>query len=456
MVAARTTAVAGFNCRSCGAAVERRALTHTRAVACTSCGALLDPNDPNVVIQQQAQLRERIVPAIPLGTRGTFDGHPFDVVGFQYRTIDVDGTTYGWREYVLFNPYQGFRYLSEYDGHWNFIRPLPNWPAEPQGGTIHGTWDDASYRHFQTADATTRFVLGEFPWRVRVGDRVSVSDFVAPPRLLSRERTKDETTWSVGRYMTGAEVWTACGLSTSPPDVKGIFANQPSPYQGKVMATWRRGLMLAGLVVLLLVGREITASREQVFTGSFVSQPTPGATPTGLAAPIPGQPPAATPGASFATTDAAEPAFVTDTFTLRDGGTLELDVATDLTNAWLALDFALVNLATGTAVNVDTEIERYAGTDADGPWSEGSTSGRLLVPYVPAGEYYLRVEPAGNAPTHYTLTVRRDVVSELPYFLALGALCVWPIFVAVRAASFESRRWQESDSESGGGDDDDD
>lgn len=430
----RTTAVAGFNCRNCGAAVERRALTHTRAVACTSCGALLDPHDPNVVILQQAQLRERLVPDIPLGTRGTFDGHPFDVVGFQYRTIDVDGTTYGWREYVLFNPYRGFRYLSEYDGHWNFIRPLPNWPADPQRGAIHGTWDGASYRHFQTADATTRFVLGEFPWRVRVGDTVTVSDFVAPPRLLSRERTKDETTWSVGRYMTGAEVWTACRLSTSPPAVKGIFANQPSPYQGTVMATWKRGLMLAGLVLLLLVGRELTAAREPVFTGSYVSQPTP------LAAPATG----------------VEPAFVTDPFTLRDGGTLEVDVATDLSNAWLALDLALVNLATGTAINVDTEIERYAGVDADGPWAEGSPSGRLLVPYVPAGEYYLRVEPAGNAQTHYTLSVRRDVVSELPYVLALGALCVWPIVVAVRAASFESRRWQESDAGSGGDDDDDD
>lgn len=452
MVAARTSAVAGFNCANCGAAVERRALTHTRAVACTSCGALLDPNDPNVVIQQQAQLRERIVPAIPLGTRGTFDGHPFDVVGFQYRTIEVDGTTYGWREYVLFNPYQGFRYLSEYDGHWNFIAPLPNWPAEPKGGTIHGTWDGASYRHFQTANATTRFVLGEFPWRVRTGDAVTVSDFVAPPRLLSRERTKDETTWSVGRYMTGVEVWKACGLSTTPPEVKGIFANQPSPYQGKVMATWRRGLMLAGLVVLLLIGREITAAREQVFTGSYVAQPTPGSS---FAVPGASQPVPPSPAAPLAAS-LAEPAFVTEPFTLREGGTLELDVATDLSNAWLALDVALVNLSTGTAVNVDTEIERYAGTDADGPWTEGSTSGRLLVPYVPAGEYYLRVEPAGNAQTHYTLTMRRDVVSELPYLLALGALCVWPIFVAVRAASFESRRWQESDSGSGGDDDDDD
>lgn len=434
MVAGTTTAVRGFNCRNCGAAVELRALTHVRAVACSSCAAVLDPADPNLVILQEAKLRERIVPDIPLGTRGTFAGHPYDVIGFQYRTIEVDGDRYGWREYVLFNPYQGFRYLSEYDGHWNFIRPLPYWLDEAVGARVTTPWDRRAYRHFQTAVATTRFVLGEFPWRVRVGDTVTVSDFVAPPQLLSRERTSDETTWSHGWYMRGDEVWQACGLTTSPPPEKGIFANQPSPYDGTVGTAWRRFAALAGLVLLVLLFREVTAAREQVLDGRY----------------------AFVPGAAT-----AEPAFVTDPFTLRDGGTVEFDIATNLNNAWMALDLALVNTTTGTAVNVDTELERYSGTDSDGAWTEGSTSGRVLVPWVPAGQYYLRVEPAGSTPTSYQVRLRRDVVSELPYGLVLVALAVWPIVIGVRSASFESRRWQESDAGSGGdggdsGDDDDD
>jgi len=434
MVAVAPTRVAGFNCPNCGAAVERRALTHTRAVACTSCGAVLDPDDPNLVILQEAAMRERIVPAIPLGTRGTFGGHPFDVVGFQYRTIDVDGAIYGWREYVLFNPYQGFRYLSEYDGHWNFIRPLPYWPAEMKDGRIAAAWDGQSYRHFQTALATTRFVLGEFPWRVRVGDRVAVSDFVAPPFLLSRERTSDETTWSHGQYMTGAEVWKACGLETTPPLTTGIFANQPSPFAGKPAAAWRRFAALAALVLLALVGRQVAAAREPVLEERHVFSP---------------PPPAPQPAAGY------EPAFVTEAFTIREGGTVEIAVETNLNNAWMALDLALVNTSTGTAVNVDTELERYAGTDSDGVWTEGSPNGTLLVPWVAPGEYYLRVEPAGNAETAFVLRLRRDVVSGLPYALALVALLLWPVFVSVRAASFEARRWQESDAGSGGDDDDD-
>ena len=114
----------GFNCGNCGAAIELRALTHAQSVACTSCAAIVDPHVPNVFILQQAALKERIVPKVPLGSRGTWHDHPYEVVGFQRRSIEVDGERYWWEEYVLFNPYRGFRYLSEYKHHWNDIRTV--------------------------------------------------------------------------------------------------------------------------------------------------------------------------------------------------------------------------------------------------------------------------------------------------------------------------------------------
>ena len=118
---------AGFNCRNCGAAIELRALEMTKTVACTSCGAIQDPNDPNLLILQEARARERITPTIPLGSRGPLHGHEYEVIGFARRTIEVDDEEYGWNEYVLFNRRQGFRYLSEYQ------RPL----ERHQDGTRH-------------------------------------------------------------------------------------------------------------------------------------------------------------------------------------------------------------------------------------------------------------------------------------------------------------------------------
>jgi hypothetical protein len=68
---------------------------------------------------------------------------------------------------------------------------------------------------------------------------------------------------------------------------------------------------------------------------------------------------------------------------------------------------------------------------------------------VPGGQYVLRVEPAGQPrpghPISYTLRVTRDVPAAWPYLVALLALLVPPIVGTYRAASFETRRWAESD-----------
>jgi len=103
----------GFNCRNCGAPVTLRGLSWTQTVTCPSCDAIQDPEDPNLLVLQEAERRQRVRPLIPLGTRGTIGGRQVEVIGFQYRTIEVDGETYGWSEYLLFNPYHGFRYLSD-------------------------------------------------------------------------------------------------------------------------------------------------------------------------------------------------------------------------------------------------------------------------------------------------------------------------------------------------------
>ena len=67
---------------------------------------------------------------------------------------------------------------------------------------------------------------------------------------------------------------------------------------------------------------------------------------------------------------------------------------------------------------------------------------------MPAGQYYLRVEPEGDTgglPVGYARQVRRDVPTLLPYGVAFALLLVPPILVSKRAAAFELRRMQESD-----------
>jgi hypothetical protein len=411
---------AGFNCRNCGAAIELKAVTLTKSVACTSCAAIQSPDDPNILILQEAQARERRIPKIPLGSRGKLHGHEYEVIGYQYRHIVVEGEQYGWDEYLLYNREQGFRYLSEYQGHWNDITTVRSLPEQATGSHPSARYLGKTFKLFQTASATTDFVLGQFPWRVRAYDVAGVSDYVAPPLMLSAERTDDETTWSLGEYTSGKRIWEAFGLEGKPPRPVGVFANQPSPHKGKAAWYWTLFGLLALLAAVAAVVRTTAAAREPVFSGSYEY--------------------------TLTSTDSS---FVTPTFPVARQSNLEITISTNLSNNWLYYHLALINADTGDALDFGREVSYYSGTDSDGRWTEGNQRDRATLPAVPAGTYYLRVEPEGagqaGPPVNYSIAVRRDVPNLLLYLLVIGVLLLPPIFVTLRSASFEGRRWQESD-----------
>src|SRR5260370_12116119 len=96
------------------------------------------------------------------------------------------------------------------------------------------------YKHFQHYEASTVYVLGEFPWQVRRGETAVLDDFISPPRLLSREQTSQEVTWSIGEYTLGADLWAAFKLKGAPPASQGIYANQPAPTKGShALSAWK-------------------------------------------------------------------------------------------------------------------------------------------------------------------------------------------------------------------------
>jgi hypothetical protein len=427
-------AVASLSCPQCGAAIELRTLDLAQSVVCSSCGSILDARDPNLALIQAFEARQKFTPQIPLGTRGTLKGEKWEVVGYMVRSITVDGTSYYWDEYLLFNPYKGFRYLTQYDGHWNDVQVVKVAPTESvSGGRPTVTLHNETFKHFQTATAITEFVLGEFPWQVRVGDSVIARDFVAPPRMLSEEVTPEETTWSLGTYLPGPQVWEAFSLPGKAPRPRGVYANQPDEFKPRAGSMAKRYLLFAAVLILIGLARLVTASRTPVFgTASYFR---PGAMADSLA-------------------------FVTPTFEVK-GRTANLEVATEaeVDNGWAFFEYALVNEATGTTYEFGREVSYYHGRDSDGNWSEGSKKDRAVLPSVPPGPYFLRVQPEAQVPTdflEYKISVRRDVPILTPYLLGLVLLAIPPILMALRAWGMESARWKESDYAPDSSDDDDD
>src|SRR6266403_1774966 len=124
----------GLNCPGCGNAMTLRTFSNAVNVVCPSCGSVLDATDPKLQILQEASQKQHPTLLIPLGKRGKWKGTTYEVVGCQRRSIIVGADTYSWFEYLLFNPFAGYRYFTEYEGHWNDVTVCRAIPKQVPGG----------------------------------------------------------------------------------------------------------------------------------------------------------------------------------------------------------------------------------------------------------------------------------------------------------------------------------
>ena len=409
-----------LNCPQCGAAITLRSLGHAETVVCESCHSILDAKDPNLQVLQKFEAITGVDrPLIPLGTRGKLRGVDYEVIGFQRRGIKVEGISYHWHEYVLFNPYKPIRYLTEYNGHWNDVSVCKELPVTQLASA---NYLGEVYKHFQSSDATTDFVLGEFPWQVRVGEHAAVVEYVKPPRVLSAEKSASEVTWSIGEYMYGADIWKSFNLPGSPPQAVGVYENQPSPVSENVKGIWAAFLAFAILLLVLMAGFDLMSHKGTVFESSYRLNS--------------GEP-------------KGEASFVTNIFDL-EGRTSNVEVTTsaNVDNSWIYVNYALINQDSGQAWDFGREVSYYHGYDSDGSWTEGSQKNTVIIPSVPAGHYYLRIEPEvdpKHPPIAYSVEVERDVPVLGFFGLAFLALLLPAVAITWRAINFERMRWAESD-----------
>ena len=423
---ARATNVKGLNCPQCGAPIELRTGELAQSVACPSCAAILDARDPNLAVLQAHQQRTgRVEPVIPLGTTGTIAGEQWQAIGFQVRGITVSGVDYLWREYLLWNAERGFRYLTEYDGHWNDVTVVKGAPQEVGGGTQPAVeYNGERFKHFQSAVATTSFALGEFPWQVRTGDHVSTDDYVSPPRMLSREKTDDEITWSLSTYTVPERVAEAFKLAGPLP--RRAECSRTNPIRAPVCGRGLRGAFgLLALACGRADGRAIrpSAKRAGVHTD-----------PTVLA----------DDGRHRRVRHAC--VHARRTYVERRAANRHRSVER----------MGVFNLA----------LLRRGGRRGLRAWSRGVElrwrGWRRIVarrvaarqghdlPAVPPGRYYLRVAPE-REPQRAAVrlpirsSVKRDVPRVWPFLLAIVLLAIPPVLAYFRELGFEYARWRESD-----------
>ncbi len=412
-----------FRCPACGAPLSARS-KDILAVGCATCGAVVDTGSTNYRLLSKAlgMRDEQYQPRLPLGSKGKLDGQPLEVIGFLVRETKADGLAYHWTEYLLAGDGPDnrgtYRWLTEYDGHWNVVDVLSRHPTDP-GAADRLRYDNQEFKHFSTYKAEVIQVAGEFTWRVCRGETAKVADYVAPPLMLSKERTDKEITWSRGAYVAPEVIREAFKL---PPqsDPIGVYANQPSPWaephQRVCRLFWR--LTLAGLVLqawfVIMGGGQALLRQDLEFAPSTQEE-----------------------------TQTSRP------FEVKRAGKLVVRNTTNLDNNWVGLNLTLVNQKTGAAWPTSRELSYYYGYDEGERWSEGSQGDEVVFVDIPPGTYYLAVDPdlpsEKPVPVRTTLEVARGGAGWSNYVLLMLFLAAFPIFTRMRSASFEVRRWAESD-----------
>ena len=414
---ARRVSTAAMGCPNCGGPLALVAPDKTERIACPNCDSLLDVNQGNL------SYFKALTPTgvdksfvLPLGAEGTFkDGVKFKIIGAVVRSVTIEGETYYWHEYLLYNPSIGFRWLVHSDNHWNFVEPVN--AAEVTAFGSGATYSGKTFKIFQDAPAKVEYVKGEFYWRVEQGETVRAADYVAAPLMLSQESTKNEINWSVGTYMTNAEIEKAFGVSDLPKPWS-VAPNQP--FTGRFYYTW--GLLPLFLLVVVAIFMIPIAGITNTVLSQEVSLP------------------------PMTNATAAQTVF-SQPFDIKANRNIRISASAPVSNSFAELDVDLVNDQSQEVESVNIPIEYYFGSDSDGAWTEGSKDQDATLSSLPAGKYTLRVEGTWQdwqQPMPVSLKVEQNVNRGVNFLCAFVVLLIVPVLGLFRKISFESRRWKDS------------
>jgi ribosomal protein S27AE len=251
-----------FECPNCGAAMEVT-LASTKSLTCGQCTSVVDVSQgvggDLAHYQQNNSGVGGQEPQLPLGRSGTLalggPPAPWQVVGYQERCDipdDAEDDTTFWREYLLYHRTSGFAFLVDANDGWSWVRPITGAPSV-KGDAAQ--WQGVAYTKQFTYAAKVTWVLGEFYWPVRQGERALVTDYVgrggASTKRLSREQTGNEVTWSAGEAISAATVADAFAISpkTRPALARDVTA---SAIGSGAMGGIAKALIILAVIVVLM------------------------------------------------------------------------------------------------------------------------------------------------------------------------------------------------------------
>ncbi|WP_158996703.1 DUF4178 domain-containing protein [Pigmentibacter ruber] len=364
--------------------------------------------------ERKISIKEQL---IPLGSLITIKDHKWEVLGYLEVAEMFDGKEDVWCEYLLENKSLGYRWLTEFDGHWNFISPCEKKNIEFKPNTKKYSsknipvYLERQYQLFHLGKGVIKFKNGNFFWPVKIGDTFEFEDYIAPPYVLTCEKNAGEENWLQGEYLHKNEVKKIL-TSEKIPYRFGVYLNQVNKYidiRKNLIKPW-----ILFLIVLISFQLWIiySSKNELIFEESFVHVPS-----------------------------SNEKSQISKKFELTDSNkNLELKLIAYVNDNFFDMSGKIVNEENGEIYNFFKSIY-YSSEDGSGSQIE-----TVSFSSIPNGKYQFILEGVTDAKvdTPCKVIVLRDVTIWSNFILSIIFLSIIPIFFLILEKRYEKKRWENS------------
>jgi hypothetical protein len=407
-------------CKVCSGNLPNHGKFQNKAIVCPTCQSYF-VYDEQLQLKLEKTFSGTFLKDIPLGTKGILFGNEYIVRGI-IRKKETGSNKYFWTEYILYNPQIGYATLSQFNGHWNLLIQVDQYPRKLSLNVRQFTFQENHYLVYNKYNTKIENAEGEFYYDILKDEDAKIKEYISPPFILIEDRHHDEIKWHKGEYCSPNDIKSAFKLE-SVSDRIGIGATQTMKVGIRSSLLISSGIVFAIILILVQITLASIAKNEVVFQKTFYDSEL-----------------------------TKEKLIKSSSFELKGGTSAsEIFVFSPLSNNWLDVDIELINEITGERFEAIKSLEFYSGVDDGMSWTEGDQKESVVLSAVPDGRYYMLVYPdwgtnlSGLPNPSFTVEVRRDVAIWSNLFWTILLVSIYPIAIYFLEKNFESRRWMESD-----------
>lgn len=416
-----TSASKELLCKNCNTVNAIHAFPYSYCVSCKSCGLRFAYDRMTETYRPTHKNDKGFASDIEIGSNATWDGVEFKVVGYA-RKEESNMDAAQWNEYTLYNPTLGFAYLSEFEGHWVYVKEWPRPPLVTSQGRDYFIENDNEFEIFNDYRYNVIGAIGEHIYDLNETGDFSVKEFIHPPQILTVEKSMTEENWFYGEHADRKKVEQCFSMPGGLPVKTGIGAVQPFAFINK-STLLKISAMGVAFIILVHLLMSMTHHEKTLFSET-VSFPQ----------------------------DAGSINALTPMFTLsKKESNLQVNFSAPVSNSWLELEGSFVNTETGKEFGFNKGIEYYYGYTDGENWTEGKREETVLLTEIPAGTYYLEYKATRDSSYNMQNAVQ-SVNLQVKYDVTLSRNMLWTIgFVLLVALIqfgiyyyYDKKRWSNS------------